>query len=56
MDNNKGVLETGKGGGRAEVVGRGGGKDRKLYLNNNKRSFKKSKQVKKVLNKYALSE
>ena len=40
MDNNKGVLETGKGGGRAEVVGKGGGKDRKLYLNNNKKVLK----------------
>ena len=33
-------VETREGVGRAGVVGRGGGKGRKLYLNNNKKMLK----------------
>ena len=36
MDKNKGWGGNGREVGMAEVVRRGGGKDRKLYLNNNK--------------------
>ena len=38
-------LETGEGGGRAGVVGRAGGKGRKLYLNKNIKNVQKKKKI-----------
>ena len=41
MDNNKGEWKQGKEVGKAGVVAKDGGKGRKLYLNNSKKSLKK---------------
>ena len=45
MDNNKRVWKQGLEVGRAGVVVMGTGKGRKLYLNNNKKMFKKEDSV-----------
>ena len=44
MDNNKGGQKQGKEVGKVGMVGRGGGKGRKLYLNNNKKMLKTNKK------------
>ena len=44
-NNNKGGGNRGERLGGAKVVGRGGGKGRKLYLNNNKKNVKIKKSV-----------
>ena len=41
LDNNKGGWKQVRQARRAEMVGRGGGKSRKLYVNNNKKSLRK---------------